>query len=81
MAASYFPRSTFVSEVDYDSKARVLRIVMNGRAYNYQNVSRFQWYRLRKAVSVGRYYNRAIKSKRPWVPDGVVGSLYSPVMA
>ena len=65
-------RSTFITEVQYDSKGQRLIVVMKDgdggqRAYAYQGVSRGQAYRMRKHKSPGRYYSRCIKGRKPMI--------------
>ena len=55
------PYSSFVNGAEYDSDTGTMTIDLNGRTYQYDNVSEHDWNSFKDSPSAGRGYNNYIK--------------------
>jgi len=58
--------SSNLSRIAYSRRLKVLIVTFrNDSSYMYEGVSRYRFEQLKKAESVGRYFNKFIKNKYP----------------
>ncbi|OOZ68819.1 hypothetical protein BOW50_11355 [Solemya velum gill symbiont] len=55
------PYSSFVNGAEYDSDTGTMTIDLNGRTYEYDDVSKDDWEDFKDSPSAGQGYNRYIK--------------------
>ena len=55
------PYSSFVNGAEYDSDSGTMTIDLNGRTYQYENVSENDWSSFKDSPSAGKGYNNYIK--------------------
>lgn len=57
--------SSVVQALDYDRSAKTMIVELRGGAspYVYSGISKYRYYELKNAKSVGEYFNRKIKGK------------------
>lgn len=60
---TYPVTSSFIREVQYDSRIQRLTVVIGTRTYTYDHVSRQKAWRLRTAPAPGAFYNRNIRGQ------------------
>ena len=60
-----FEGNSWIRRVDYDDETRRMRIIMNGRSYDFCGVPRGVYDEFEAAGSHGTYYNRNIKDRYP----------------
>jgi hypothetical protein len=53
--------SSFIQSVGYSRKERKLTVVIKGKQYNYVGVPKSVFTAMRKADSVGQFYNEVVK--------------------
>lgn len=57
--------SSCLAAVSYDRRSKTLHVVFqHGGTYSYPNVGVHRWTKLRKAESVGKYFNEAIRPRK-----------------
>ena len=59
--------SSVVQALDYDRSAKTMIVELRGGAspYVYSGISKYRYYELKNAKSVGEYFNKKIKGKYP----------------
>jgi hypothetical protein len=57
--------SSFITDIRFEAETNKLRITINGMFYYYEGITRQKVSRLKKAVSMGRYFSKYIKGKYP----------------
>jgi hypothetical protein len=57
--------SSCLAGVAYDRKTKTLHVIFkHGGTYSYSNIGTHRWQKLKKAESVGKYFNEAIKPRK-----------------